>query len=784
MTQQLRTFQSNFTGGELSPNMLSRTDISKYQTGVRNLQNFLLRPEGGVRNRNGTQFVGLVGGDGASGWLRPFDIGPGESYILEFTPGWLRFIREGAYILDSATETSVSVEIDSDELLFTAAGHPFADDDLVYVDQAFATDPSLEAVFLRVYDATADTFRVLDADGQPARFDPDAAYPGTARVTRDYRVATPYTYDDYRAVNIAQDHATGYLLSRNHPPQRLVRVAPDNWTLTVETFQPGIAAPTGVSATVESGSGSTTYSYVVSAVSEATGEESLPSVSASVSNDLSIAGNKNRVSWSAVAGASRYIIYKEDNGLYGYIGGTTALTFVDENVTADLSDTPQQGRNPFVGAGNYPGVGTFFEQRLCLASTTNDPGAVWLSQSANPRNFGVSSPVKPSDAITFRVRANTATQIEAVVPARRLLLMTRGGEWEVNGSGDSEEYLTPTNIVLRQRAYRGSTAVQPVLVGDMVLHVQRGGDALRDLNPQREVASTELSLLAKHLFRGRQVVAMAYQQKPDSVVWVVFNDGNVAALTYLLEHDIWGWAVMDFGGFVEDVAVVSEGARGGEDAVYFTIRRQSNLGVRVCLERLSTQETAAVFVPGGVGDQPLREITDAYHLDSGVYYADPENPIDVVPGLRHLEGRRLSALIDGNYVDQLLVENGVVRLPQAASVVAVGLPFTAYLRTLDLDIGSVQGLGSMLGRYKSPTEVILRVADTRGIEVGHESEVNTVEFRQRAQERWNEAVRLFSGDLPITVGPDWTTGGAIVVVQRYPLPVSVNGLLVTWEFGE
>jgi hypothetical protein len=782
MTQQLRTFQSNFTGGELSPAMWSRTDVSKYQTGAKNLQNFLLRPEGGIRNRNGTQFVGLIGATGVSGWLRPFSIGPGESYMLEFTPGILRFVREGAYILDSSSETTVTLTEYGDEIEFGAIAHGFAEGDFLYLDQADDVLPGLSGRMVVVDTVATDSFTVRDPAGGPFTLPPEADLPGTARVAKDYRIATPYTYNEYREIDIAQDHAVGYVLSRNHPVHRLERIAPDNWVFVEEDFQPGIAPPASVSAVAQNGTGNVTYNYVVSAISAATGEESLPSIEASVDNDLSLVGHINRITWSAVPGAQRYIIYKEENGVFGYIGGTFALQFDDQNITPDLSDTPQQGRNPFDGEGNYPGVGTFFEQRLVLASTYNNPGGVWASQSASPRNFGVSSPVKESDAITFRVRANGATQIEALVPTEKLLLMTRGGEWEVNG-GDRDLYLTPTNIVLRQRAYRGSTSVRPVLVGDFVVHVQRGGDAVRDLNLTRDVASTELSLLAKHIFKGRRVVSMAYQQKPDSVVWVVLNDGNVAALTYLLEHDIWGWSVMDFGGFVEDVAVVSEGPNGVDDAVYFVIRRTSAAGVQACLERLSTTEAAAVFVPP-LNGAPPRSVLDAYHVDSGVFYQSDDEPITVVGGLRHLEGRTLVALADGNVVPGLTVVNGSVTLPEPARVIAVGLRFVSRLRTLDLDIGPVQGLGSILGRYKTLTEVTLRVADTRGCFVGHESEADAVEFRQRAYELWGEAIELYTGDVTITPRPDWTTGGGIVVEQRDPLPVSINGLLATWEFGE
>src|SRR5690606_21374924 len=91
--------------------------------------------------------------------------------------------------------------------------------------------------------------------------------------------------------------------------------------------------PTFVRASLEFGK---TYSYVVAAVDDETGEESLPSAPARVQNDMSFLGNKNRLAWDAVPGASAYIIYREDNGLYGYIGRSETTSFVDENITPDL----------------------------------------------------------------------------------------------------------------------------------------------------------------------------------------------------------------------------------------------------------------------------------------------------------------------------------------------------------------------------------------------------------------------------------------------------------------
>ena len=115
------------------------------------------------------------------------------------------------------------------------------------------------------------------------------------------------------------------------------------------------------------------FEAIFQLVDEDTGEESLPSSSVTLTNDMDYKGNRNILSWNAVAGATAYIVYRSDNGDYGYIGRSETTTFTDENIVPDLADGPQSARNPFTGSGNYPRCATFIEQRLAFGSTVNDP---------------------------------------------------------------------------------------------------------------------------------------------------------------------------------------------------------------------------------------------------------------------------------------------------------------------------------------------------------------------------------------------------------------------------
>ena len=594
-----------------------------------------------------------------------------------------------------------------------------------------------------------------------------------------YSIATPYSAADAQSIVYIQEADVMYLCHPLHAPRKLARLADDNWTLTLVTFVPNIAPPTSLGISRPGNTSGdpdyvpTVYRYRVSAVSRETGEESLTVGPIETTNDLSIAGGINQVTWVPNPAADRYIVYKEDNGVYGYIGGTGGNVFRDENITPDLADTPQTGRNPFVGAGNYPRCATFIEQRLAFASTINDPQAVWLSQSASYENFGTSRPAKASDAVTFRIKARQVNEIRALLAMRGLMVLSSAAEWVVSG-GSQSDAITPSAIKIDNHGYRGAARVQPIQVGNTVLFAQNRGGVVRDFSYEFAAdayTGKDLTIMARHFFEGREIVQWAYAQAPHSIVWCVLSDGSLLSLTYMKEHDVWAWTEheSEADALFEDVVVISEG---NEDVPYFVVNRAVTGGRRRYMERLHTRQMASV--------------ADGFFVDSGLTYRGA--PTSTISGLAHLNGLQVVALSDGNVVRNLTVSGGSVTLPNPGSVVHIGLPMVATMETLPLDLGQVQGLGTVQGRQKSVSEVTLRVEDTRGIFIGPydgaRDSQHLVEYRQRATEAWNEAIRLYTGFVSITPAWDWNVNGSTVVKQFDPLPMTILAIAPDITLGK
>lgn len=767
--------QRAFSGGILGPGMYARRDIQKWLTGLKDASNVILRAQGGAASRAGTMLVGGYDNSTIDGpqWLIPFEASQADTYMLEFGEQVMRVIKNGAYVLNSAVTAGSVVSVTAAdparlEMDSGATAATFTVGRLVYLLDPNGTS-ALHQAILEVTAISSEfiTFKIVGG----VTIDTTVGSWGTigsgATLQEVYQVTSPYAIEDVPAIQTAQDVDTLFLAHIGYQPRQLVRAADDSWAFTSLTFQPSIGTVTGQSATNTVGSGSTTYNYKVAAVDNESGEIGLPSGVASCTNDLTTAGNYNTVSWSSVTGAGYYNVYKEFNGIYGFIGVTQATSFADENITADTSDNPQQARDPFSGANDKPSVVAFIEQRLTFAATTDNPQAVEMSSSPAPLNFNRALTPTPSDAISFRMRAQQLNRVAHIIEAEKPLILTAGGEWYVNTQDEAPMYTG--NFSLRRKTARGSAAVPPpVLVGENVLHFTRDGNTLREfsLNLDRDTPSADLTILCRHLFEGKTVNSMAYAQSPDSVIWVTFTDGTCLSLTYLSEHEVWGWTRHEFAGTdvkVKQVAVVTEGAF---DTPYFVIERTLFGQTVTLVERLDDRQFAAV--------------EDCYFVDAGFHYSGAS--VTALRGFLHLRGEALSVLSDGNVLDGIVVtDEGEIVLPAAATKVSAGLGYEAYLVTLEADFGDqIQDLGASMGRFVSTSEVTVKVVDTRGIAVGLEGE-----FLNEVKEFTGAApIPLQTATLNVEVEGDWLEDCAIEVRQVYPLPMTITAIAPTWTLGE
>ena len=332
-----------------------------------------------------------------------------------------------------------------------------------------------------------------------------------------------------------------------------------------------------------------------------------------------------------------YNVYKEQNGLYGLIGTTEETTFKDDNFLPDFANGPQDGRNPFEGVDNYPYIVTFAQQRRFFGGAINQPQTIWGSQSGNFGNMGQSSPIKDDDAIEFTLASKKKQDIYHMVPLQEgLIVFTRSGEWRVTGrDGD---ILTPSSIQpMPQTTYGSKRELKPLITSGDILFVPRTGRKVLATSYSFEADSyvaTDLTLLATHLFKGRKIVAWDAAEDPDGIVWCVMDDGKALSLTYLKEHDVWGWGRTETRGKFLDVSVVPEAAR---DVPYFLIERRIGGSKKQYIEYLESR----AFI----------DIRDAFFVDSGLSLNNPVAISEVDGGSTTTITSEAHGLVDGDAVE-------------------------------------------------------------------------------------------------------------------------------------
>lgn len=416
-----------------------------------------------------------------------------------------------------------------------------------------------------------------------------------------YEVATPYVEADLFDLHYVQSADVLTIVHPNYAPRELRRLSATNWTLSTISFVSSLSAPGSVTATATVGSGSTTYSYKVTAVGANGLDESLASSAANVNNNLLTTGNKNTISWAAVSGAVRYNIYKQENGsLFGYIGQADGTSFVDDNIAGNIALTPPLAYNPFTSAGNYPGAVSYFEQRRCFAGTINAPQNIWLTRSGTESNLTYSLPTQDDDSINFRVAAREANTIRHIVPMNNLILLTSSAEWRVGSGSDA---LTPTTVSVKPQSYVGGSNVQPVIVNNNLIYAAARGGHMRELAYNWQASgyiTGDLCLRAPHLFDNFTISDLAYAKAPTPIVWCISSTGKLLGLTYVPEQQVGAWHQHDTDGLFESCCVVAEG---DEDRLYVVVKRTVDGSSKRFVERMASRYAAtqadAFFVDNG-----------------------------------------------------------------------------------------------------------------------------------------------------------------------------------------
>jgi hypothetical protein len=373
--------------GELAPIVHGRSDLEKYDLGLSLALNWYIDYRGSMTTRPGTQFCELISDPNLRCALHKFVFSPdtANTYVLVFTEEKLRFVQDGAYVLEAAK--AITGITRAAQGVVTSAAHGFSNGDWFYVKNM---DGMLElrGRILVVSDKTTDTFKIKDYWGDyvdTSTYTPFVS--GNAK--RVYTVTTPYAATELSKLRTTQVRDTLRITHRLYKPRDLIRNDQADWTLSLTVFSNKVPQPTGMVATGGPAAGDppgASTGFCVTAV-DFDGNESIASDPDYVINtkDPALERVSYSVTWNSQPNVWYYNIYRtliyrwsssvSRGAEFGYVGRAYGTRWQEGDVIPDFTKAPPLNHNPFADSRvkriNVTAGGTGYSDTSTVGITTS-----------------------------------------------------------------------------------------------------------------------------------------------------------------------------------------------------------------------------------------------------------------------------------------------------------------------------------------------------------------------------------------------------------------------------
>lgn len=622
---KLRTIQNAMNSGELAPRLKGRTDLPRYQHGLELCRNAIPLVTGGATRTPGTRYVAFAAA--AEVELLPLLItqaGVLTGYLVEMTPGRLRFYKNGVRIMNGGNPYEVLTPYQAGQIdQVTWEQH----DNMLYLWHASHHQKRLRR--------TSDTDWTLE--DVPFSALPFIRPPETTDIT-----FTPSaTSGDITLTSSAAFFVAGHVGVKFHVNGGVCQV-------TAVTDSTHASATVLTSLTPAENIRTIREVLTIQHVQPTDGGEAPAIAYNSFSFAITVDADYNAVT----------LVSTPDNPLPS--GVTVSKVRTENQLTGTEADKAwkEQAWSPYRG---YPRCGTFYEQRMVQAGVAAWPTMIFGSRSGEILDCTVGTldgdgyAFKPAVASTTVHQIVSGDEIAAFSASKEILLQ--------GGKGGA---LTPTDFQIKAPTSAGSKAtVRPIRIDGEWHFVAASGKKLRALRYQLDVnqhRTPDMSIFADHFVTGG-IACMAYAKEPYGTNWLITGNGHLLSQTIDLAELVNGWAKhysgdADTTSVYKSLAVIPDGQ--GNDQLWLAVTRANGTAIEYQDAALNTY--CAVTATS----------------------AEAKTEWDV---FAHLEGETIDLKGDGIVCAPQRVAAGKVTLPYAVKAVEGGIPYVTRIRDLPLELG-------------------------------------------------------------------------------------------------
>lgn len=745
----------SFSRGELSRKMRGRVDKPQYFSGCERLENFISQTQGPATYRNGTQFV--VGTkDNNPAALISFQFNDEQSYILEFTDQKLRiFLNEGILLEASQNITNIT-QANPAVVTYDGADNYDNGKEVFLKDIVGMTELNNTFATVANVDTGANTFELAGIDSTGF-----TAYSSGGTVEQVVEVDTPYTTAQLFELQVAQNADTMYIAHTAHEPRLLTRTSATVWTLTTH-------APTGITFGADDRPGAVTF-Y----------EQRL--VYAGTNNNpqqlfFSLAGNFNNFMVGTNA----------DDGLRFTIGSR------DVNLIRALVGTDRQL------------VVLTFGGNFIARGGENNEAITPTNISVRPTDgIGAENqiPILHNNRVLFTERGQRTLRVFQY-------LLENDGFQSTDLNVESED-ITEGGIkqIAIQRARPqvvwcakdngeliGLTYKPSQQVFGWHRHNTRIGDEITSVAVNRRSGEfDQLWVVSKRSINGTDQYYVEFfkdaPQFPDRTDFFTGINNN-AADTLRFQNVLFERqkeyvhldSTLSYEGTqagIDAGATITPAAVTGSSIVFsasVAVFSASDVGREIWKEYITGDESGRAIITAFTSStQVTCNIVSDFDSTSVIAAGNWFLTTDSITGLDHLEGETVNVITDGAPHPNRTVSSGAISLDAQASVVHVGFKYQGLLKSMNLEVGGVNGPSQT--KYKNQYRMGLKFQDTMGVRFGT-TEYNTEQINPRNTNSFlNRPPELFTGEQLLSFADAWSGEKHVIVLQDLPLPCSVQMLV-------
>jgi hypothetical protein len=837
--------QNSFAGGELSPKMHGRFDADLYKQGLKEMKNFVPLLQGPAKRRPGTYYAAnATTNTSDESRLVPFYFGEGQSYVLEFSNGKIRFFSQNGQLLVNGGTTPYEVSSTGItaaqclEIDFTQSA------DVLYIVHKDFKPKQLARTIAASGTRAADNsvWTLTDVDFLDGPW--DAINTDNTKLVK----VTAVTGSDYEWVHVdgvAIDTSDDRFVLYGHGLMNGTKIQFPNDSTTLDgttglTVGNLVTAASTSSQTTGNFPSLNTDYYVINAQSSSFQIASTLGGSA-LEFKLSIASGAV-TEWTGKLEVQKKVIKKgkactitatghtfdsdDDERLIrvntfagseaektkgirwtwfkitAVAGGGASITATSQGEVGLVDVNTREWRMGILGGDNkWPSAIEIHQQRLVVAASSQYPTTIWLSEAGDFLSFapdskiGVSTGTADSigqtimgeqildnNAISLTIDSDTVDEIYWIEEGKKLAIGTSGGIFNLYGS-ETSYTITPTNFSLIRDTSWEAADIKPARVGNAMIYVQFNRRKLRVLTFSGEdvqYESSEISYQADELV-GKEVKELVYQKQPHSLTWCRLKDGTLASLSYEDTMPVVGWGHHTLGGTQADATLGNHAKVESMAVIPHDGRDQLWLIVKRDIHG-STVRYVEFLEKFYEPSETDQEL--AHFVDCGLYKTASSF---TTAQFAHLKNESIRILGDGAVQNDVTVgtdSNGTVTIGSAVTKLVGGLAYDSHVVLLTPK-QAVDGSLFVVGRDRV-VKAHLSLHDSLGVKIGLSSmttsEMEEFIFRLTA-DPLNTKVPLFTGTKTANIMSRSLDEESIKIVCDQPFPVTLVALVSEHEMN-